>query len=294
MDTDFHPPRRTGLLFQGGLILALSGAGVYFFFRATQEQSGLGFLLNMLIALIVLSGLPLLLYRFYALLNGGYVLRRDGLRIRWGLRQEDIPLGEIEWMRPANELGFRLPTPWLKWPGAILGTRRVPELGLVEFMSADRAHMILAATPEKIYAISPSEGNVFLATFQQINEMGSLTPLEAQSFYPQVLIGRVWEDRLARLLILLGLGIGLVLLAVVAFAIPSLDTVTWTGFGDDAPAERLLLLPILDALIWISNVILGSLLYRQGSEYRIAAYMIWGNGLLVGVLLLVGSLLLIF
>jgi len=294
METDFNPPRRTGLLLQGSLILALSGAGVYFFFRATQDQSGLGFLLNMLIALIVLSGLPLLIYRIYALINSRYSLRRDGLMIRWGLRQEDIPLGEIEWMRPANELGYRLPTPWLKWPGAILGTRRAPELGQVEFMSADREHMILVATPGKILAISPLQGNAFLAKFQQINEMGSLTPFEAQSFYPQVLIGRVWENRIARLLILIGFGIGLVLLAVVAFTIPGLETVSWTGFGDDAPAERLLLLPILDALIWIVNLTLGALVYRQGSEYRIAAYLLWGTATLLGILLLAGSLLLLF
>ncbi|MEA3326103.1 MAG: PH domain-containing protein [Chloroflexota bacterium] len=294
MDTEFHPPRRKGILFQGGLILALTAAGAYFFFLATQDPSGLGFLLNMLIALVILSPLPLLIYRFYALFNAMYKLRRDGLRIQWGLRHEDIPLGTIEWMRPANELGFWLPTPWLKWPGAILGTRRVPELGLVEFIASDRAHMILVATPEKIYAVSPMKANAFLAYFQQINELGSLTPLEAQSVYPQVLIGRVWEDRLARLLVLLGFGVGLVLLATVAFTVPGLETVAWTGFGDDAPAERLLLLPVLDGLIWITNLIFGTLLYRQGSNYRIAAYILWGNGVLIAALLLVGSLIIIY
>jgi len=294
MVTEFHPQRRSGLLFQGGLILVLSGVGAYFFFLATQDPSGVGFLLNMLIALVILSPLPLLIYRFYALLNAMYGLHRDGLRIRWGLRHEDIPLGSIEWMRPANEMGFHLPTPWLKWPGAILGTRQVPELGLVEFIAADKAHMILVATAEKIYAVSPVQANAFLANFQQINEMGSLTPLEAQSVYPQVLIGRVWEDRLARLLILISLGVGLILFGVVAFTIPSLEMIAWTGFGGDAPAERLLLLPVLDGLIWIFNLILGILMYRQGNNYRIAAYMLWGNAALVAALLLVGTIILIF
>jgi len=44
-----------------------------------------------------------------------------GLRLRWGLRAEDIPLPEIEWIRPASDLGFHLPKPFLSMPGALLG-----------------------------------------------------------------------------------------------------------------------------------------------------------------------------
>ena len=90
-------------------MLAFVGAGGFFFSRASQDPSGVNFLLYMLIALILLVPLPLLGYRLYALNNAVYILRREGLMIRWGLRREDIPLNSIEWMRPANEIGFRLP-----------------------------------------------------------------------------------------------------------------------------------------------------------------------------------------
>ena len=123
MERDFYPPRRRGLLIQGGLILILTTSGTYFFFLASQDASGVEFLLHILIALVTLGPLPLLVYRLYALINGMYLLQRDGLQIRWGLRREDIPLGHIDWIRPATELGFRLPMPWLRWTGILLGTR---------------------------------------------------------------------------------------------------------------------------------------------------------------------------
>jgi len=292
--TEFRPPIRSGILIQGGLILVLSIAGGYFFYLATLSPSGLEFLLDMLIALVAFTPLPLLIYRLIALINAVYILRRAGLMIRWGLRREDIPLGEIQWMRPAFELGFRLPKPWLRWPGAILGIRQVPELGEVEFLSADLSHMILVATKEKIYAVSPAEANRFMSVFQKVNELGSLVPLESQSVYPTVLLGRVWEDRLSRLMILSGFGMGVILLITATIAVPRLETIAWIDPGVTAPAERLLLLPILNGIIWLFNLVFGIFLYRRGNDLILAAYMMWGSSTVTGILLLLGSLLLIF
>ena len=294
MDSEFQPPRRTGIFFQGGLILVLGAVGGYFFTLATLDPVGVNFLLNMLIALVLFAPLPLLGYRLYALVNASYLLRRDGLMIRWGLRREDIPLDTIEWIRPANEVGYRLPLPWLRWPGAVLGRRVISELGDVEYLGADMAHMILVATPGKVFAISPENTKSFMVTFRRVNELGSLTPLEAQSVYPRVFIGRVLEDHIARWLVLVGFLIGLVLLGITVIAIPGLDTIDWVDPGTTAPAERLLLLPVLNGLIWLSNLALGTLLYRRGGDKRIAAYLLWGTSGLTGVLMMLGSLMLIF
>lgn len=294
METEFSPPRRTGILIQGVLALWLLAAGGYFFFLSTQDTNGLDFLLHMMIALVLLAPLLVIVYRLYALLSAVYILRRDGLMIRWGLRREDIPLNDIEWIRPATELGFHLPMPWLRWPGAILGARRIPELGQIEFMAADVPHMLLIATRNRVFAISPKDVNGFMTQFQRINELGSLTPLPAQSVYPRLLFGRVWDDKLARIFILGGFGVGLILLAVVGIAVPGLGEIPWTETGSTAPAERLLLLSVLDGLIWLFNLILGMFLYRRGEDQVIAAYLLWGSSALAGLLLLIGSLLLIF
>ncbi len=294
MQNEFQPPRNIGVLLQGGLMLALGGAGVYFFYRATQDPSGINFLLDMLIALVLFAPLPVLAYRLYALVNAVYILRREGLMIRWGLRREDIPLDSIEWMRPANEIGFRLPLPWLRWPGALIGRRSVAELGLVEYLGSHQGHLILVATPGRVFAISPQDTKGFMAAFRRVNELGSLTPIEAQSVYPSVFIGRVWEDPLARWLILGGFITGVILLAGAALAMPGLETIQWVEPGSTAPGERLLLLPVLNGLIWLFNLVVGTLLYRRGEDQRLAAYLLWGTSGLTGVLLLIGSLLLIF
>jgi hypothetical protein len=214
--------------------------------------------------------------------------------IRWGLRREDIPLDSIEWMRPANEIGFRLPLPWLRWPGALIGRRSVAELGLVEYLGSHQGHLILVATPGRVFAISPQDTKGFMAAFRRVNELGSLTPIEAQSVYPSVFIGRVWEDPLARWLILGGFITGVILLAGAALAMPGLETIQWVEPGSTAPGERLLLLPVLNGLIWLFNLVVGTLLYRRGEDQRLAAYLLWGTSGLTGVLLLIGSLLLIF
>lgn len=292
MTYEFHPPGRTGLIFQGGAALLSLLAGGYFFFRASQSPTGVGFIFNMLIALAIFSPLPFLIYRLYALNNAIYVLRRNGLMIRWGLRREEIPLVDIEWVRPATELGFRLPLPWFRWPGAILGTRNVSELGQVEFMSSDLSHMILVATREKVFAISPIEANQFMAAFQRVSELGSLTPLDAQSVYPKAFVGQIWKDRLARLLIFAGLGIGLLLLGAVLIIITGRDTIAWIEPGVPAPAERLLLLPILNGFVFLFNQVFGLFLFRRGGKLQIAAYMLWGNSALTGFILLVAGLLL--
>ncbi len=65
-----------------------------------------------------------------------------------------------------DELGFRLPLPWLRWPGSLIGSRKLAELGLVEFMSADMAHMLLVPR-RKVLAIHPRIPAAFMMLFQQ-------------------------------------------------------------------------------------------------------------------------------
>ncbi len=294
MQTDFHPPRRTGIFIQISLIIALGVTGGWFFLLATQEETGVNFLLDILFALILFAPLPLFLYRLYALLSAQYILQRDGLTIHWGFRREDIPLQDIEWMRPAKETGFRLFLPWLRWPGAIIGRRTIPELGWVEFMAADLNHMVLIATPEKVFAISPENLSAFMSQFRRINELGSLTPLEAQSVYPTILLGRVWEDPLARILILAGFGTGLLVLGLVGITLPGRETIAWMDPNVIAPAERLLLLPVLNGIIWLANLVIALFFYRSGGAHRIAAYLLWGTAILVSLVLFTSTLILVF
>ena len=287
----FYPPRRKGLIFHlllgtvllagslGSLILAIS-----------QPQQG-RFVLLLLAAVVLFAPLPWVFYRGYALMNAFYRLERDGLRLRWGLRAEDIPLPEIEWVRPAAELGFHLPLPPLSTPGAVLGIRRVAELGTVEFIASDAASLLVVAARERVFAISPQDERAFSRAFQRMIELGSLTPLQPYSAQPAAFARRVWDDRPARSFLIAGLVLTLLLLIIVALAIPSAPQVS-LGFDAQGrplppvPGEQLLLLPVLGILIYLVNMLTGIYFYRREAD-RPVAFMLWIASAFTPLLLLI-------
>jgi hypothetical protein len=271
------------------LILLAAGVAAVLWL-AFQQNVGANFVLLLLLAVVLFVPLPLLAYRGYALLTARYSVERDGLRLRWGLRAEDIPLPEIEWVRPASDLAFDLPVPRLSWPGAILGSLNVSDLGPVEFMASDRALLLLLATPTRVYAISPADPVGFVRAFQYATEMGSLSPIESYSARPASYLRSVWDDRLARTMLLLGAGLTVVLFVLVSLYIPGLDSVS-LGFSSSGqllppvPAAQLLLLPLLGGFAFLMDTLAGAYFYRY-DPWRPVAYLMWASSTLTPALLI--------
>ena len=309
VESVFLPPRSPGLPLIGGAILALSigaGAAFYVTFQATETTV---FWAALLAALVLFAPLPLLAYQAYALSGARYVLERDGLLIRWGLRGEDIPMPDIEWVRPAATLPRHVPLPWLSWPGAILGSRSSAELGPVEFIAADTRRLLLVATPQRIYAISPADPAAFLKAYQRANELGSLSPIKPRSADTRLLMGSLASNPAARWLVLAGAGVAVILLLSVALALPSRQSISlgFTPTGqpvEPGPSARLLLLPVLNGIYYLVDLLAGLFFYRRSSRLgglgrvpspveartlRIQAYLLWGSSILTGLILLVGA-----
>ncbi|MDZ4158640.1 MAG: PH domain-containing protein [Anaerolineaceae bacterium] len=291
METDnrFLPPRRDGLFFHCTAAALLAGGSGLSLWFALQQAVGASFVLLLILPLAFVPLLALVLYRGYALLQAGYALERDGLHLHWGLRVEDIPLPDVEWVRPANELGFDLPLPFLRLPGAILGERTIEGLGLVEFMAADTRKMLLVATPTRIFAISPADPNGFLRAFQRATEMGSLSPILPRTSLPAAYLQLVWKDQRARSFILAGLGLMVLLFVFVSLMIPTRTAVS-LGFDADrvplpgVPSERLLLLPVLAAFAFAMDLIGGLFFYRRSGQ-RPVAYLLWASSAMTALLL---------
>jgi hypothetical protein len=286
----FFPPRRNGLLLQSAASLFLMAGGALALLKASQIEAGPELLVYLLLASLVLIPLPLLGYRIYALWRAHYGLERDGLRLSWGLRAEDIPLTDIEWVRPAGDLVGRLSLPWSSWPGAVLGVRRVRGLGVVEFFAVDRSHLVLVGTYRKIFAISPSDPDEFIRIFKSVTELGSLSPIPAQSAYPTLLVGGAWSDPAARIFIISGLVLELALLAWVTLAIPSRANISlgFTPSGQPAlpgPAARLMLLPVLNTINLMVDLLAGLFFFRK-VELKPLAYLMWAGAIISPLLLL--------
>lgn len=261
----FEPARGLGIVFHIFALLLLVGASVWGIWQAARSAISPSFLLYLLPLLVAFALVPLLAYRLYSLLGAYYHLERDGLRLRWGLRIEDIPTNDVVWISPDSELDRKLPLPFLRWPGSVLGLRITADGKRVEFMAGQSRRLIVLATEKEIYAISPAQPEIFLGMFRGFMELGSLSPLTPRSIHPSFLLTRVWRHRPARYLILTGLVLNLLLLVWVSLVIPERTQIylSFSAGSEPVPSIRLLLIPVFSSFFYLVNAFLGLFFFRR-------------------------------
>lgn len=286
----FPPPKRNGLIFHGVLLFLLMVISAWGFVNLSLVEVGPNFVIYLLIGLLAFAPIPLFGYRAYALLRAQYILDRDSLDLRWGLRDENIPLSDIEWVRAADDLTRPLGFPAMPMPGAVLGLRRHPDLGVVEFIAGGRKNLLLVATAKRVYAISPANPADFTQTFARAVEMGSLSPSEAKSVYPSFIVAQAWESGAARYLWLVALFLNIGLIVWVSLLIPSFSRVA-LGFGPDrapdaVPSTQLIILPLVSTFLALAGWAAGLYFYRWPKQ-RILSLTIWISSALESLLFLV-------
>lgn len=292
----FPPSRRRGLLVYGVIIASLAALAIWAFLNLSRAPVGPTVIVYLLVILVTLPPLPFFGYRAFALFRADYALDRDSLAFYWGLRVEDIPLTDIEWIRPASDLASPLRPPTFGLVGGYLGVTRHPDLGAVEFIASTRENLLLVATAKRTYAISPENAADFLATFRRATELGSLLATDAVSQYPSFLLARAWENPTARFLWLSGLLLNLGLIVWVLFLIPSVPQVTLGFSPSGAPLEavpsiRLILLPLLSATLFAAGLLAGLFFYRD--ENRPLAVIVWASSALTSLLFLLAILFIV-
>ena len=291
------PAKRLGLIVHGIIVLILAAISGWGFFNLTLAPVGPTFVSYLLTALLAFAPIPFFGYRGYALLRADYYIDRDSLAILWGLRVEDIPLTDIEWVRPATDLSHPLVLPRLRLPGAVIGTRRHVDLGPVEFIASDSKKLILIATSKRVFAISPNDMAALVRTFARATELGSLTPAEAKSVYPSFVITQAWHSPMARFLWVSGLILNLGLFVWVGLLIPSVSEIP-IGFnsagipGEPTSSVRLILLPFVSASMFTIGVFAGLYFYRWEMQ-RPLAFILWVSSTLCAVLFLLAVLFLV-
>jgi len=286
----FPPNRQRGLLAHLILIGVLSLVAVITFWLVFQTPVGVSFAVEVILFLAAVIPVPVLAYRAYALTRANYELDRNTLRLTWGLRVEEIPVSDVEWLRPVQGLIAPLSLPLFRLPGSILGVTRQPDIGEVEFLAAETATMILVATPRRVYAISPADQAGFAAAFQKVIEMGSLTPGRSRSEFPSFVVANAWESLVVRYLWLAGLLLNLGGLIWVSVLIQTTPTVP-LGFGPNGaplqlvPAAQLILLPFLSAVLFAAGWLLGLFFYRRADQ-QVLAQTIWASSTMSSLLFL--------
>jgi hypothetical protein len=285
MEQVFRPKRQRGIaLLLGALLLNLAAVGFLVILALSQPVRGF-FILYLVAGVLVFIPVPFIAYRLFSLLRASYTVFREGISIQWGLRTEEIPMTEIEWVRMADELTFSLPLPGLSVQGAVLGARHHRDLGPIEYIASSTESLVLIATRTQIYAISPSDPAGFIDTTYRNMELGSIEPIKPKTSRADFLVGSLLSDKLARNLIIMGSLLSIGLLVAVSFIIPTRDTIP-LGFNpigqasEISPSDRLLLLPVLSLLILVADLSLGAYLYRKDG-YRNAAYFAFASALIM-------------
>ena len=293
----FPPPKQRGLIVHGLILLVLATVVVVGFFQLSSADVGPAFLTWLLVSLAAFAPIPFFAYRIFALYRANYEIDRDSLAIHWGLRVEDIPLSDIEWMRPAEDLTHPLNLPAIPLPGAILGLRRHPDLGVVEFIASDARKLLLIATAKRVFVISPDNPAGLAQTFARATELGSLAPTEAKSVYPSFIVAQAWESGLARYLWLSALFLNIGLFVWASLIIPSTPLVALAaqasgGVFQSVPSSQLMIFPVASLLLAVAGWIAGLYFYRWDRE-RTLAFIVWGSGALSSLLFLLAVLFIV-
>lgn len=287
---DFPPPRQRGLVIHIALITLLVITAGVSFWQVFQTPVGIAFAIYIVLFLASAIPLPVLAYRLYALGRANYQLDRNILRLMWGMRIEEIPISEIEWLRPVHGLVAPLALPLFRLPGSILGLTHQADIGEVEFLASDAGNLLLVATPRRVFAISPENPAAFAAAFQKIIEMGSLTPGKGRSEFPSFVVGRAWESAWVRFLWLAGLVLNIASLVWVSVLIPTSQQVP-LGFGPGGaplqavPAAQLILLPLLSIVLFAAGWLAGVFFYRRADQ-QILSLTLWASGTLTSLFFL--------
>jgi hypothetical protein len=293
----FHPPRNPGLILHVVLFLLLTAGIVVLMFQIFTRPVGWPLALYLIGSLLLIALLPFIAYRGYALLHGSYTIERDGLRVRWGLRSEDVPLTEVMWVREAADLVLPLRLPRFSMPGAILGESQHAEIGQLEFIASDASSLVIISTFNKTLILSPEDPADFTRRFQRIIEMGSLAPITAHTAVPAAFFNQVFKDRLGRVLVPASAALAILLLLVTSLLIPFRAQVSlgYDRLGqplDAVPSSRLLLLPVIGLVMNLLDLIGGFYTYRR-PESRVTAYFLWAAGIVTSILLLIAVILII-
>lgn len=278
----FPPPKQRGLVFHAALIVVLLALAAFSAFRLYGAEFNLAFAGFVLLLLACLLPLPFLVYRFYALVRADYSLDRDNLHLVWGMRVEDIPISDVEWVRPVDALPTPLALPWLRLSGGLLGTTRHPDLGPVEFLASETDGLLLVATARQVFAISPTDPAGFVQAFQRVMEMGSLAPGQSHSQYPSFVMSAAWKNPFTRYVWLFGLFINIGLFLWVSLNLPGLAQVSlgFDAFGvplEPVPGAQLILLPFLSAFLFAGGWLAGLFFFRR-EDLHLLANLLWLSG----------------
>ena len=242
--------------------LFLSGISVGSILIAnTMENAGFRILL-------IILGILFLLPIFYFILllfqitRSKYLIDREGLTIIWGLQKMVIPLNEIEWIRPYDQMGYSIPLPALAKLGIFSGRLFTPELGEVLFFATRQQDAYLIGTKQEMVFISPANPGAFQKGLQEAIYLGSITPPQRKSISFDSPMKNIRANLGLYVPLSIGLLLTLILFILYGFLSSQRESIQ-IGTTRFEPASNLLLIPILSAVFNLLDIIISPVIYKK-------------------------------
>lgn len=269
----------------GGLLVSVDEVSLH----RPLPFSALGLGVALLLTLVVLG---LVLYWSIAALRLRYRLDRNGLVICWGASRLLVPMERIQSVVPGHELAFsgKEGSAWhafrgIAWAGLRAGRARFSDdMPARVLTTSSLAQSIVVLTPERAYVVSPRDSNALIEAWRERRPLGPTQHWQEEEQRAPVLDLPIWRDRLAWMLIGLGLLANLAQHIYLSFFYERLPDMLSFHFNVLGQADRvanriqILRLPQVALLMLVMDLGLGFALYRR---WRVAAYLIWGGGLAV-------------
>ncbi len=275
---------RVGLVLIAAILLVDGGLIAWVATRPVDGLTFLGglFVLGSLVAIAVMG------YWISSLVQSAYVLDRNALVILWGQSEHVVPLPQIQRVVLGEEVTGRVRFRGIRWPGHWVGYGRIEDIGPVLFFAtAPLEEQVLLVTPGLAYGISPEDREGFLRTLTVRMQMGPTQLVEQTTHGPAFARWEIWRDRVALGLLVGGLVGLLALTGFLCFRFPDLPPLIPLHFSAAGDPDRLgtrgqiFFIPLIGLIVLTLNGMLGGLLYRYE---RLAAYLLWGGGLMMQVL----------
>ncbi len=281
-----RPPRALGIVIGVTAIVILAAADVLFF--VILQRTPVNLFTPLWVALILFS-LPVLVfvaYRTFSLINARYRFTQNALVIAWGPAREIIPMREITGLLIGKELPGDLAPRGLWWPGCLVGRGHTKTVGdLTYYATTPQSGQLIVVTTFGGYVISPENADAFIDAFESEGRKGILEPVEHTYNRPAFYEWELWRDRWAQALVGISFILPFLLMAAIAFRIPSLPPSIPLHFNINGLPDRtgpptgLFILPVIGGLVWLVNSLVGGILHVRRIE-RPAAYLLWlGSGL---------------
>ncbi|GAB4423619.1 MAG: hypothetical protein Kow0031_02220 [Anaerolineae bacterium] len=273
-------PSRSKIILLAATLLGalLTLASVDRLFRQTEPP---GMFLALAVTLTALAATLLLGYLALIVFNVRYKLNRNGLTIYWGVNRQRIPFNHIRQIVPATERAGEMAFQGINLGGLRLGRGVLRDHGPLQFKGTGSIEQsLLVITPERAYLVSPAEPARLLKAWADRQPLGPTQQWHEDTRPLRPFNTPLLTDQLAWSLIAGGVLLLIGLLGYISLNYPELPGALPIHFDSLGRADRiapkvfLFTLPAVGGIVWLTNFLLGSLIYRRE---RLGAYLLWGS-----------------